>query len=292
MVEPGNYLVINHSTGKRYRDIQVGQSQNDSTPSTNNNVDKGADFPLTLSGNTISWPDDGWYQVQDERQNHKEICGGGRSCTVSNGVYTVINHTINVRYEGIVVGMDAVYVDFERNLTVYEQGMNQLSEDALLEVNRQYASGTLSKELSQCIQDLHQGEATTTHVDCEGITNTIPGLDTPLQGFEFNSDRCVNAAADSVITHCGLNSSRLGLSGTRSAYYRYSNGPDESRYVLIGNGAQLNGPMASRAYGIGGQAWCLVTSNDGIAWSLLGDSDLSFCAKQLQQTLDEMDLRP
>lgn len=85
-VEPGVYVVINHSTGQRFRSIQVGAS----------------DSPVSVSGNTISWPDDGWYQVQDST-TYETICEGTRSCETVNGTYTVINHSTGTRFNSIVV---------------------------------------------------------------------------------------------------------------------------------------------------------------------------------------------
>jgi hypothetical protein len=45
-----------------------------------------------VNGNEISWPDDGWYQVQDTA-DYSSVCEGGRSCTVEPGTYVVINHS-------------------------------------------------------------------------------------------------------------------------------------------------------------------------------------------------------
>ena len=87
-VEPGSYVVINHTTGERFEGIEVEGSS-------------GAG-PITVSGSVISWPDDGWYQVQDE-SSYSEVCAGGRSCSVSAGSYVVINHTTGERFAGITV---------------------------------------------------------------------------------------------------------------------------------------------------------------------------------------------
>ena len=56
----------------------------------------------TVSGNTISWPDDGWYQVQTA-DGSSTICSGGRSCDVGPGTYLVINHSTGQRFTDIVV---------------------------------------------------------------------------------------------------------------------------------------------------------------------------------------------
>lgn len=56
-----------------------------------------------VDGNTISWPDDGWYQVQNP-STYETLCEGGSHCDVPDGTYTVINHTTGQRFENIVVG--------------------------------------------------------------------------------------------------------------------------------------------------------------------------------------------
>ncbi len=59
----------------------------------------------TVNGNTISWTEDGWHQVQ-EQETGSSLCGGGRDCTVPNGVYKVINHGTGERFEFIFVTGD------------------------------------------------------------------------------------------------------------------------------------------------------------------------------------------
>jgi hypothetical protein len=88
-VEVGAYVVINHSTGERLNDIVVVG-------------DDGPTSTVTVTGNTISWPDDGWYQVQDQT-TYTEVCGGGRTCEVEVGSYVVINHSTGERFNDIKV---------------------------------------------------------------------------------------------------------------------------------------------------------------------------------------------
>lgn len=89
-VENGTYNVINLTTQVRYEGILV----RDSLGSTRGEV--------TVEGNVINWPDDGWYQVQSAT-DYSTVCQGVRSCTVEAGSYIVINHTNNVRFEPIIV---------------------------------------------------------------------------------------------------------------------------------------------------------------------------------------------
>lgn len=94
-VSPGTYLLINHTTGERFTDIVVSGSTTPTTPPSSSSV--------SVSGSTISWPDDGWYQVQDAT-TYATLCEGGTSCDVSPGTYQLVNHTTGARFTDIVVG--------------------------------------------------------------------------------------------------------------------------------------------------------------------------------------------
>lgn len=87
----GQYIVINHSLGLRTRiDVLAnGIDGNDSTDDlgTNNDSPYSNSRP-TVVGNTITWPDDGWYQV-DNKLTREIECQGGRECTVPDGIYWV-----------------------------------------------------------------------------------------------------------------------------------------------------------------------------------------------------------
>jgi len=89
-LEPGSYLVVNHTSGERFDGIVVGG-------------DSGTVTSVEVNGHTINWPDDGWYQVLDQT-TYAQVCGGTRSCDVSPGLYTVINHSTGMRWEDINVG--------------------------------------------------------------------------------------------------------------------------------------------------------------------------------------------
>jgi len=91
VVADGEYNVINLTTQERFENITVGNAPIDSTPSL-----------VDVNGSRISWPDNGWYQVQNAT-NFATVCEGGRSCVVSPGEYTVINLSTNERFEGITV---------------------------------------------------------------------------------------------------------------------------------------------------------------------------------------------
>ena len=97
-VEPGRYLVINHSSGQRFPDIEVGEGPTPGTPDVPPAIDT-----VTVSGSTISWPDNGWYQVQTA-DGSRNVCEGGTSCEVSAGTYQVINHSTGEIFFDVVVG--------------------------------------------------------------------------------------------------------------------------------------------------------------------------------------------
>ncbi len=90
-VSPGTYLIINHTTGQRFSDVTVSDTL---VPEPTG---------VVVSGGTISWPDDGWYQVQTAGGS-RSICNGGSFCDVEPGEYLVINHTSGERFDDILVG--------------------------------------------------------------------------------------------------------------------------------------------------------------------------------------------
>lgn len=96
---PGGYIVINHTSGERWENINIGGVSVD-TPQPNGNTSNNG---LTIDGDRISWPDDGWYQVQNSN-DFSTICEGGRSCEVPAGTYVVINHSSGQRFNDVVIG--------------------------------------------------------------------------------------------------------------------------------------------------------------------------------------------
>lgn len=87
----GSYKVTNHSLGLNVT-VDVPQGSGSSG--------------LQLDGFVLSWPDDGWYQVQ-LADTFETVCEGGRSCELFPGTdFIVINHTTGQR-ETIRVG-DAI----------------------------------------------------------------------------------------------------------------------------------------------------------------------------------------
>ena len=108
VVPAGEYIVINHSRSMRFENIVVGGSSSSATPAS---TGSGSDQPqgISVTGNVISWPDDGWYQVQNAL-SQESICEGGRSCTVEPGLYQVINHSTGTRFDIVDIGRAAVPV--------------------------------------------------------------------------------------------------------------------------------------------------------------------------------------
>ncbi len=96
-VGPGTYLVINHTTDERFYDIVVSAPTDPSEP------------PV-VNGNTISWQDNGWYQVQIQGDVDSDVCQGGTSCNVPPGTYVVINITTGERFYDVVVsGLPTIF---------------------------------------------------------------------------------------------------------------------------------------------------------------------------------------
>lgn len=94
-VAAGDYVVINHTTGQR---IEVTAEGSLPGPVPGSTADP---QPVSFTGTTISWPDDGWYEVQNA-SDFSSVCQGGRQCEVAaGGTYNVINHSSGQRFENI-----------------------------------------------------------------------------------------------------------------------------------------------------------------------------------------------
>lgn len=119
MLQDGSYIVINHSSGQRYENVVIGAAEDAApmvpasggdTANEDNDVAEPAEgnaggtvvsAPL-FDGNSIRWPDDGWYQVQST-SDFATVCEGGLSCAVGSGSYILINLSTGQRYENINV---------------------------------------------------------------------------------------------------------------------------------------------------------------------------------------------
>lgn len=60
------------------------------------------DNDIAINNEVISWPDNGWYQVQSAI-DYQTFCEGGTSCAVPAGLYNVINLSSGIRCENIAV---------------------------------------------------------------------------------------------------------------------------------------------------------------------------------------------
>lgn len=96
-VEPGEYKILNLTSGERLQNITVQASVNST---------------VIVDGNVIRYPDNGWYQVQ-QATDFSSVCNGEASCTVEPGIYNVINHTLGQRFDGIEVVGGALPTDIE-----------------------------------------------------------------------------------------------------------------------------------------------------------------------------------
>lgn len=89
------YFYVNEKLVAR-RDEDTRGAESPEPEDEDTNVDATTNG-VTVSGRTISWPDDGWYQVQ-VRDSNESICEGGSNCTVpSAGDYRVINHSKDIK---------------------------------------------------------------------------------------------------------------------------------------------------------------------------------------------------
>lgn len=164
-VAVGQYIVINHTTGERFPDIVVESTSSDTSG-------------ITVQDHTISWPADGWYQVQSAL-DYSEQCAGTLNCTVEPGAYIVINHSTGVRQNVLVVGNEQQgplddpttdnSINSESNLGQLQARVQTLASNALLELNRSLNQGEMfHPQENQCMGafDPALGEPLLT-IDCE-----------------------------------------------------------------------------------------------------------------------------
>lgn len=60
----------------------------------------------SVEGDTISWPAEGWFQVQHVPTQNWDVCNSsddGTSCVVPPGTYVVINHQTGERFDNVIV---------------------------------------------------------------------------------------------------------------------------------------------------------------------------------------------
>ena len=295
-VEPGDYLIVNHTTGERFRHISIGSGNSSfvSSESSSNNADSSAQTsssPVVVSGNTISWPDNGWYQVQDERQNYKEICGGGRTCDVANGVYTVINHTIKVRYEGIVVGLNADYVEFESKLTDYEAMVRSVTGATFVEINQQYASGALTKKLAECVHNIYGGSSAALAVSCPASETSIPNVKTPVLDFAYAGSNCAGSISQSSIEQCLLQSAHLHYDGLNAFYQSIDNSNSSTRYFIFVDEPSNGDVLFNFTNHKPANNFCLVQTEDGHTWQLSPQSPLSLCEDLVARAFEAISVK-
>lgn len=86
-------------------ELTGGTSQRSSLGESDNNP-TAAIGTVRVTGETIHWPNDGWYEVQ-YAESYNTLSEGGRSASPGPGVYNVINHTTGERFEGVVVSNDS-----------------------------------------------------------------------------------------------------------------------------------------------------------------------------------------
>ncbi|WP_205737590.1 hypothetical protein [Granulosicoccus antarcticus] len=187
-VEPGSYIVINHTTGERFTDVTVSSSQ--------------ATDEVLVDGNTISWPDDGWYQVQSA-DTYESFCEGGRSCTVAAGVYIVINLTTGQRHEGIVVEGDdgagtGLVLDTQSNELITELAGYRLDEAAAAapEVAASIIAGNIGVTVLEAgqyeVDEIAQPTERTQYACAEGGTMTLETGRTRIRESEYSHDTSYN----------------------------------------------------------------------------------------------------
>ncbi len=129
LLEEGTYIVVNHSSGQRYEGVMIGPAQgamndnaaaNDNPGSADNGMMNNALLRPLFDGDSVRWPDDGWYQLQNA-SDFSTVCEGGLACAVGSGSYILVNLSTGERWENFevvagiasTIGDDATVIDNE-----------------------------------------------------------------------------------------------------------------------------------------------------------------------------------
>jgi hypothetical protein len=146
-VEPGTYIVINHTTGERFENIVVTGVTTESA--------------IAVLANTIFWLDDGWYQVQSAT-DYTSVCEGGYFCEVADGIYIVINHTTGERFENIVVpgddGRDSVLFSPARVPVILAGLSRVINNNASVQVHDDLSDLIIGNQTTAPGRTIGQGE--------------------------------------------------------------------------------------------------------------------------------------
>lgn len=204
VVPDGTYIVINHNTGKRYESIVVPDGDTPNPPA------------ISVVGNQISLPDDGWYQVQNAT-TFESFCEGQLSCTVPAGEYIVINHTTGTRHEGIVVSgsmadsffNESTYLGILQNVVTVlnAESLNndrivadELAKDLLVMGDRVMDGGAPDAGLSLVLLTTDSPSLTVQDYACGGGgALSLPLYDfgsAPVTRREYSFDQCAYNSAE------------------------------------------------------------------------------------------------
>ncbi|WP_157736501.1 hypothetical protein [Granulosicoccus antarcticus] len=228
-VEPGSYLVINHTTGIRYADVQVGNAQSNEAQSGDGDSNDGqSSDSIQVSGNTISWPDDGWYQVQTANGG-ESVCSGGNSCEVGPGSYLVINHTTGARFPGIEVSSsEQPVIEPSEGLINRDNHVELLSQafsvytgkvygDTLPGIPQAFMESHPSTEIEVPPATLNEGESAVLFQYACDNGGVLQNLDTVYDFGDTTRTFTWNDCLDDTVVRSGTLSSRENNVG---GYYR------------------------------------------------------------------------
>ncbi len=173
--------MINHTTGERFTDVTVPSSDTVINPDLNG---------VSVDKYTLSWPDDGWYQVQRWYRyydTYETVCSGGRSCFVEfGGTYIVINHHTGTRTI-IEIDQGSNALDKDDYGTTIGDMLRVYTGSGIGLINAPDFADTLSS-----LPDFEHEEMVDSIVDCDySGTATITYINTASEtGYDYAFDAC------------------------------------------------------------------------------------------------------
>jgi len=191
-----------------------------------------------ISGSTISWPDDGWYQVL-ETTNYDTVCEGGASCDVNPGTYLVINLTTGERFQDVVVAAPTSTGSTETVSTSAAFVFSRTDADEL-----RYVSGTGNVWIdAACAAELGGATNSGTWSDLYAIAPNFDSIPNPCEAqMAGNEGDTISGEIETANLLTGFVFSR-----TDSDEYRYVSDTGNV-WISAACAEQLGGPTQSGSW--------------------------------------------
>lgn len=238
-----------------------------------------------VDGNVISWPSDGWYQVQRPDTMEWNLCNSsadGNSCEVADGDYVVVNHNTSERFELSVGGATPANASYRQTSEMNQFGTGDSRPGAavltrtagrmVLEISTQdlVPNSTYSvwwiifNDPENCLQpdlcdtpDVFSSPGVLNEVQVPATRNSA----TWATGFITDGEGRINTSAE-----IDAGAVPVGTFVNHGWSTPVSGGPDDNAGLLPGNGLEAEVHVLLRSHGpaVAGSAGDQISTFNGL----------------------------